>query len=243
MTEWLDTPKVEYHERQLIETYRSTVHFFDWLERLGHIKPDSSFTVLELASGRGANISYMAKRYPKCFFHGIELNPDHVKRCNEVIAERKVENAIVERGDWYNLDKKLYGAFDAVISLQTLSWLPEFSAPLAVVCKLNPKWQAHSSLFYDGLVGATTETQTYDEKGKEKRKLFYNVYPIPVVAQFLAKRGYVNFVSEYFEIDVDIEKTGEFRSYTERTEDGRRIQISGPVLMPWHFVAATRGDQ
>ncbi len=241
VTEWLDTPKIDYHERQLENVYRSTVHFFDWLESLGHIHAESRQVIMDLGCGAGANIAYMGKRYPHCRFVGVDLNTELVKRGNEVLKERKIENASIVHGDWYNLKKKYHGMFDGVVSFQTLGWLPEFREPLGAVCNLNPKWQAHSSLFYDGYVGETTETQTYDEDGNEKRKLFYNVYPIPVVAKFLAGNGYVNFRVTPFEIDIDIPNTGEFRTYTEKTQDGRRIQISGPVFMPWHFIAAERG--
>lgn len=230
---------MEYHERQLKEVYRSTVHLCDWLDQLGYIKDGQ--LIMDLGCGAGANLAYIAKRYPKCRFIGVELNPGHAKTAARTLGERGVKNATAEQGDWYNLDKKFNGAFDGIISFQTISWLPEFREPLSIVCRLNPTWQAHSSLFYDGYVGCTAETQTYDEEGNEKRKLFYNVYSLPVVARHLNTNGYVNFKSKKFEIDIDIPFNGQFQSYTEKTEDGRRIQISGPVLMPWYFIAATRG--
>jgi SAM-dependent methyltransferase len=240
VTEWLDTPKMDYHERQLNEVYRSTVHFFDWLEKIGYIKPDSRMMILDLACGAGANLAYMAKRYPCCEFIGIDVNPMHVSNTNKMLRQRGVFNAHADEGDWYKLKPQYRNLFDGVVTFQTLGWLPEFTEPVSEICGLKPRWQAHTSLFYEGLVSATTETQTWDEDGNPKRNLFYNVYSIPVVKKFLASKGYGAFDYKPFEIDIDLPNTGEFRSYTEKTWDGRRIQISGPVFMPWYFIAARR---
>jgi SAM-dependent methyltransferase len=238
--EWLETPVLSYHERQLQETYRSTVLMCDWLESLGYLDPSSRLSILDLGTGRGANLAYLGKRYPGCKFIGVELNPDHVRHGNSILFDRKVENARIEQGDWYNLDNSYVDVFDGILSFQTLSWLPEFRYPTEIMCKLNPKWLSLSSLFYNGLVSATTETQTWSEDLTEKRKLYYNVYSIPVMKGHLENNGYGNFRCSPFNIDVDIPNTGEFRTYTEKTEDGRRIQISGPVLMPWYFIAAEK---
>lgn len=235
-TEWLDTPKMDYHARQLAQVYRSTVCFFDWLEKIGYIKPGQ--LILDLGCGLGANLAYMATRFPNSKFIGVDLNPDFVKRGNEILRERKIENSRIIQGDWYNLEETYQYAFDGVVSFQTLSWLPEFREPLQAICNLHPRWTAHTSLFYDGPVSCTNETHTHDEEGNIKRNLFYNVYSLPVVEKFLRGNGYVNFKATPFEIDIDLPNTGEFRSYTERTFDGRRIQISGPVFMPWYFIAA-----
>jgi hypothetical protein len=185
----------------------------------------------------------MAKRYPNCKFIGVDLNPDFVRQGNKVLKSRKVDNARIIKDDWYTLgiDDEYLEMFDGIISFQTLSWLPEFREPLQAICNLKPKWTAHTSLFYDGPVSCTNETHTHDSEGKIMRNLFYNVYSLPVVSRFLKGNGYGDFKATPFEIDVDLPNTGEFRSYTEKTTDGRRIQISGPVFMPWYFIAAERG--
>jgi SAM-dependent methyltransferase len=215
--------------------------FFDWLEKIGYISPESRLSILDLGTGPGANLSYMAKRYPLCKFIGVDLNPDHVKRGNKILSERQVYNAHIVEDDWYNLGSIYKDNFDGVINFQTLSWLPEFREPTEAICKLNPRWIALTSLFYNGLVSATTDTTSYDERMNVVRNLHYNVYSIPVFKKFLCSNGYMKFRCTPFEIDIDIPNVGEFRTYTERTYDGRRIQISGPVFLPWHFVAAERG--
>jgi SAM-dependent methyltransferase len=224
VSEWLETPKLDYHARQLDSVYRSTIHFCDWLEKMGYIHPDSRLTILDLGCGLGANIAYMGKRYPGCKFIGVDINKGFVSEGNFILNERGIENCSIVHDDWYQLGTYHKNVFDGIISLQTLSWLPEFREPLQVICGLHPRWTAHTSLFYDGPVSCTNETHTHDIQGNITRNLFYNVYSLPVVEKFLRGNGYIDFKAAPFEIDVDLPNTGEFRSYTEKTVDGRRIQ-------------------
>lgn len=66
------------------------------------------------------------------------------------------------QGDWYNLDKSLVGAFDGVVSLQSLSWLEDWKLPLEKVCELHPKWMAFSSLFYEGKINYQIRLTDYE---------------------------------------------------------------------------------
>jgi hypothetical protein len=65
-----------------------------------------------------------------------------------------------------------------------------------------------------------------------------------LIEQFLADRGYRDFRYTPFEIDIDLPKPQKkvMGTYTEKLADGRRLQISGPLLMTWHFISARRGD-
>ena len=59
-----------------------------------------------------------------------------------------VNNLNFKVGDMYQLEKE---DFDGVISLQTLSWLPDYEKPLEEISqKINPRWIAITSLFYPG---------------------------------------------------------------------------------------------
>jgi hypothetical protein len=62
--------------------------------------------------------------------------------------------------------------------------------------------------------------------------------------ELFAKEGYDRFDWTPFDIDIDLPKTDYkwMGTYTERLEDGRRLQRSGPILMPWHFVCAARAE-
>ncbi len=241
-TEWLEKVNTEYHERQFKEPYRSTVAFCDWLESIGYIKKDSQLEIIDFCSGQGANIYYMGRRYPKCAFVGVDINPDIVKKGNSFFQTNDIRNCRLEVGDIYNLDGKYLSRFDGIVSYQTLSWLPEFKKPIEAMIKLGAKWVALTSLFYDGQVSCTIEVRECDTNLEPFRDAFYNVYSLPIIRKYFSEKGYSDFQFSSFEIDIDLPKPDKkvMSTYTEKMENGHRLQISGPLLMPWYFIATKR---
>lgn len=243
-TEWLDKKEVntDYHERQFKTPYRSTLAFCNWLEAEGFIDSASELRILDLCSGAGANVYHMSKRYPKSSFVGIDINPDLVAQGNAFYKANGIGNCRLEVGDIYELDAGYVSEFDGVVFLQTLSWLPEFESTIRAIVTLAPNWIALTSLFYDGQVSCTNEVTEYDDALKPARTSFYNVYSLPVVREYVRSKGYRDFVYTPFEMDVDLPKPDKrlMSTYTEKLEDGHRLQLSGPLLMPWYFVGARR---
>jgi SAM-dependent methyltransferase len=242
--EWLDQDKVnrDYHERQFREPYRSTIAFCNWLEAERFMSPESELRILDLCSGTGANIYYLSKRYPNSTFLGVDINADNVERGNAFFQSRSTDKCRLEAGDIYNLNQKYVSGFDGVVSFQSLMALPEFEGPLRAMAKLEPRWIALTSLFYDGPVSCTIDITEYDDDLAQNRSGFYNVYSLPVVKKQMQANGYRDFRFTPFEIDVDLPRSrqGLMSTFTEKLEDGRRLQISGPLLMPWYFIAGTR---
>ena len=242
--EWIDKGKVrtDYHERQFREPYRGTVSVCNWLEKLGFINSDSRLTILDLCSGMGANIYYMSKRYPHSTFLGVDINPDFVKKGNNFFQNNGIKNCRLEVGDIYDLNAKYIGNFHGVISFQTLSWLPEFRSPIDVMTKLAPRWIAITSLFYDGQASCTVEVTEYDDSLEPHRNYFSNIYSLPIVMKYLKSMGYVDPQVKSYEIDIDLPKPNKniMGTYTEKLESGHKLQISGPLLMPWYFIAARK---
>ncbi|MBL7195622.1 MAG: methyltransferase domain-containing protein [Desulfobacterales bacterium] len=239
-TEWIENVDTKYHERQFKEPHRSTIAFCDWLEEIGYIQRDSQLKIIDIGSGSGANIYYMGKRYPNSQFIGMDINSDLVTSGNQFFQDNGIENCQLIKGDIYNLSEKYVPANDAIVSFQTLSWLPEFKKPIASLSKLKARWIALSSLFYDGPLSCTIEVQDYDINLNPCKESFYNVYSLPVVRDYLLKNGYPKFQYTPFEIDIDLPRPSEKGrgTYTEKLKNGNRLQISGPLLMPWYFIAA-----
>lgn len=241
--EWLEKTNIEYHERQFKEPYRSTVAFCDWLEKIGYIERNSQLRIMDLCSGQGANIYYMAKRYPKSKFVGVDINSCIVKKGNTFFKSMGIKNCHLEVGDIYNLDSKYVSKFHGIVSYQTLSWLPEFEEPIEAITKLDPQWIAITSLFYDGQVSCTIEVKEYDTALELSEEVFYyNIYSLPIIKKLFYMKGYLSFQSTPFEIDIDLPKPKKkvMGTYTKKLKDGHRLQISGPLLMPWYFVAAIK---
>lgn len=232
---------LEYHLRQYDNVYRSTQTMIDWLEHAGggYLKTSEVQNICDMACGCGANLAYLASKFPQSNFLGIELEE------MLVIEGRKrlcAPNADIIQGDWFRLDKKLENKFDGIISFQTLSWLSDYETSLKCLTSLNPKWIAISSLFYEGDVDYFIKVNDYTENEAFYKEMNYNIYSLPRVRKTFASLGYRIFEYIPFDIDIDIEppEKQERGTYTEKLANGKRIQISGGMMMPWYFIVASK---
>jgi len=206
---------------------------------------DSKSKILDIGTGKGANLYYMQQRFPSCQYKGLDINEEYVDNGKEFFKLHNINNCDIEYGDLYNLDLlRLADKFNGITCYQTLSWLPEYKHALNNIMKLNPDWIALTSLFYPGLIDARIEIDTYDHTESEKanRSIFYNIYSLPRLENFLSENGYGIFEYCPFDIDIDLPKPDHqnMQTYTRRLNDGKRLQISGPVLMNWFFVYAAK---
>lgn len=247
LTEWLEPVKkgdIDYYERQFQKTYRSTVKFCDWLESLGLLDKNKKCTVVDIGAGLGGNIYYMAKRYPKSFFTGIDVNPLLVRMGNKLFKKLNLKNCKLVKGDLYNLGSEHKGKYEGVVSYQTLSWLPDYKLPVKKMAELKANYVAITSLFYDGDINCKISVQDYTLPigNKPYREAFYNTYSLKLVKELFRKCGYPRFDYIPFEIDIDLSKpkTKGMGTYTETLKNGKRLQISGPLLMNWYFILARK---
>lgn len=230
----------QYHDQQFYCPYQSTISFCDWLVEIGAIGTERS-RICDLGCGKGANLFYMARRFPHCAFVGMDIDEQLVRDGRDFFLRASVSNCQLLTGDLHRAPTYFdSGEFDGIISLQTLSWLPGYDKAFDAISSLSPKWIALTSLFFDGPIEAKTIISELDpaQKGEIRRALFYNTYSIPLVKQYLLNHGYKQFKSTRFEIPIDLPRPtdGKMQTYTERTTDGRRLQISGPLLMNWYFI-------
>ena len=242
--EWSDEKMREYHARQLVQTYRSTTFFCDWLESLNYIHKSSKLAILDLCCGAGANLRYMSQRYPNCTFVGIDLNPQVVEDGNLYLKEHGIKNCHIEIGDIYNLSTDYNSVFDGVLSLQTLSWLNDFAFPVLAMAQLNPKWIAITSLFHDGLISYRIQVKEMSPELSQTRQQFYNIYSIPEIREFLLNKGYPLFQWIPFKIDIDLPKKSDdvMGTYTKKLLSGKRMQLSGALWMKWYFIVTSREE-
>lgn len=229
----------DYHERQFKIPYRSTILFDNFLSR--RISIGGGDKILDLACGGGANEYYFANKYPSAEFIGMDI--DTSLFCLFHKYGGSLKNVTLIGGDWFNISEQHIGKYNGVISLQSLSWLPEWEKPLEEICKLQPQFIAMSSLFYEGNIDYCIKLKNFErpENNKKYSECYYNIYPLPKIQFFLDERGY-KMEYEPFEIDIDIPKpkSKDIGTYTIKTEDGKRLQISAAMLMPWYFIYAER---
>ena len=193
-----------------------------------------------MGAGAGAATAYLASKNNSVNFTAFDYSKELVDMGNKVKAEKQIDNLEFEQGDWYNLN--LGKKYDGCISLQTLSWLPDYEAPLVEIFeKINPSFIALTSLFYEGDITCRIEVE---EHSRDNRKCFYNVYSLPAIGRLCEKYGYKLKEFNPFEIDIDIEKPENLNimgTYTENIFDKnkgnkKRLQISGPLLMNWYML-------
>jgi SAM-dependent methyltransferase len=243
-TEWFEAANSSYHERQFKEVYRSTIYFCNWLEEMGCLSDSTALKILDIGSGMGSNIFYMSERYPNSSFEGIDINPDMVERGNQIFVRNHRQNSRLIQADLYQLAKSFIGKYDGIVSFQTLSWLPDYKESLEKFTELEANWIAITSLFHEGDINCSIQVQDYTRPSDDKlySEYYNNVYSLKRVQKYFELFGYNNFIYIPFDIDIDIPKSnGEgMGTYTERLENGRRLQISGPLLMPWYFILVRR---
>lgn len=201
--------------------------------------------VLDMACGAGGNAMYMANKFKDSQFIGLDINEELVDYGNNYIREHSLgDNCRLYKGDWFRPEERWIGVFDGVISFQTLLMFPDYREALLKLTELRPKWIAVSSLFYEGDIEYTNKGRNYyrPSEGKEFTDFYYNIHSMPRFKEYMKELGYSRFEFIPFEIGIDIPKTDnmDIGTYTVKTEDGKRIQISAGLMMPWYFVVASK---
>lgn len=244
MSEWLELPNMEYHEGQFQEPYRSTVMFVDWLVAQGVVDRSRGSRMIDVGAGLGANVAYMAQHLATSDITGLDINPELVVQGNARLKRLGLSNCRLVAGDLYRLKDFCRNHYDGVVSLQTLSWLPEYESAVKSIASCGADWVAFSSLFFEGHVSCKIEITDHSTSlsDEQPRRTYYNIYSLPQVAHTLQDCGYSRVSFNPFEIDRDLAKPshGGMGTYTEKTESGSRLQRSGPLLMPWYFVLGQR---
>lgn len=244
VTEWenIDHRSLQYHTSQWETPKQSTLAFNKFISN----EIAKSKNIIDLGAGSGAATGFLADQHKSTHFTAFDYSLELTQIGSKIASQKKMTNLRFQQGDWY--DPKFVEKYDGCISLQTLSWLPDYEQPLISIFKnINPDWIAISSLFYEGDITCRIEV----EEHKRDRKSFYNIYSLPAVDRLCANHGYVLKKSTPFEIDIDIAKPKDIDhmgTYTKRTladhpNKFERLQISGPLLMSWYMLLIEKVSQ
>ncbi len=165
------------------------------------IKTQHSKVVLELGSGRGANSYYLAKKFPKSTFIGIDLSEAQLEFAKDYAA--LVDNLKFLKGDYHNLSAIKDNSIDLCFTIEAFCYATE---PRIVLKEIH-RVLKNNGLFYiaDGYLRKKKKTLIYEEK----------------VAKRLVEVGMaVEDIKQYDELHSLIKTSGFRELYTEDVSTG-----------------------
>jgi SAM-dependent methyltransferase len=193
--------------------------------------------VLDAACGIGHLSQMVAEVSPGSSYLGVDQTPYLVEQARELWSGN--ERATFEQGDVCSLPTKYPKHFDVTISWKTVSWLPYYEDMVRALVDVTRGHVFLSSLFYDGDIDFEIKVREFrKESGRDGFSGYYNVYSYPRFREFVRSLGVKAVHADDFAIGIDIPRgpVDQMGTYTERLEDGRRLQLSGVVLMAWKVV-------
>ena len=225
-----------WHLEQFSDPKRSTIRLREFVTRIaGDAQPPEE--VLDAGCGAGANMSHLAHLWPTARWTGLDHDPELL-----AIGRQRLEpeRFTMVQGDFLALER-LFGRkhFDVRFSIMTLSWIDDYERAVEQMFAVTRGWLFVLNLFSESELDAFIRMRGRMPGRQQGYDEHYNVYSLPRFERFCRERGARAVVAEPFEIDVDLPRTDPtgMGTFTELTGDGRRIQFSGPLLMPWWFVA------
>ena len=94
---------------------------------LGGRRPPSlerPFRYCDLGSGAGLTLCVLADCYPEAEFHGVDINPEHVRQARELARSAGLGNVTFHEASFADLDKLKLPQFEFVAMSGVYSWLP-----------------------------------------------------------------------------------------------------------------------
>lgn len=193
--------------------------------------------VLDAACGIGHLSHLLSDLSPQSSFLGVDQTPYLIEQAKDLWCENR--RIAFEVGDIYELPAKYPKEFDVSICWKTISWLPYYDRMLEALIGVTKEHVFLSSLFYDGDIDFEIKVREFKKQsGQDGFNAYYNVYSYPRFQEFVHRLGAREVRGHNFEIGIDIPRppVDQMGTYTVRLDDGKRLQISGAVLMSWKVI-------
>jgi hypothetical protein len=232
----LGPDQIAWHVGQFTEPKRAISHLRDFVTRVFADAQDVT-DVLDAATGAGANMVELSDLFPAAHWTGIDLDGELIGQGQERIDPTRFT---LTQADMLNLEAD-FGAkrFDVSFSIMTLSWIEDYERAIEQLVATTRRYVFILNLFSESVLDALVRLVGRMARAQRGYSSYYNIYSLPRFEEFCSTLGAVEIVAEPFEIDIDIPRPDHcgMGTWTERTADGRRLQFSGPLAMPWWFVA------
>jgi|TARA_B110000438_G_C15814646_1_gene651369 SAM-dependent methyltransferase len=190
---------------------------------------------LDAGCGIGHVLNLLNKISPNSEFYGIDEIQYLINEAKKISANNKNFHFKVQ--NIYKLSEKNF--YDISINWKTISWLPYYEKLLKILFDVTKKHIFLSSLFYDGDIDFEIKVRDYkSDIGKSDNFIFYNVYSLPKFKRFVKSLGAKKIHVYNFDIRKDIPKTKNDRmgTYTITLKNGKKLQISGAIVMNWKII-------
>ena len=225
----IDSDLSSYNIRQYEKKYRSTEFVIKCLKE--EINHDLKCNILDVGCGGGGNLSYIAKQFPFCLFHGIDINKHFVDMATKKHQELKINNTKFNVLDFRDLSSE----HDVVGSSQFLEVLDMEKA----FCFINKCFEkSKQGVYFQALFTERDldyEINIHDKK--YKKVVPYNIYSIKSINQIAKSHGFTLKMKRKFIIDEDLPDIHEGRgTYTIKDSDGNRMMFSDVLNLPWYFL-------
>ena len=224
-----DKELLAYHRRQYDEMYRSTEFLINQLKSEWSGQQD--LRVLDIGTGGGANLYYVAREFPDFSFTGIDINQYFVEEAAKKHLELGVTNTSFRIAGFEEIE----GDYDVIGSSQVLEVVTMDKAhELKKICFQKAKKAVYFlAMFTDKKLDYEINIHDYIYD----KVIPYNIYSIPQINNMASKYGFHLTNSEEFVINVELPNNHEGRgTYTRRDEHGKLMMFTDVLHMPWRLL-------
>ena len=241
----------EYVRNDFLNPKISSIKFSEFIKKNNLLETNKGICI-DLGSGPGSGTYYLAKQFPDIEFLGIDYNKKLIAWLKIFLKQNdgkklNLKNLRIEFGDW-NKPKEIIKKFknknlQTVISVHSLCTQKNFEEAANKIIKLNPNKIVFNSLFYEGPLDVRIHINDRNSNLEDDNPdADFNIHSLNAARAYLKSKGYTKIIFEKFDIGTNLPKpiNGERGTYTINSDFGKYTQFSGPVHLPWYFVAAIK---
>tara|TARA_B110000503_G_C7147564_1_gene413666 strand:- start:484 stop:1233 length:750 start_codon:yes stop_codon:yes gene_type:complete len=231
------TPKSELIQYQ--KPYNSTVDFYKFLSKLNLFNKNIK-NIIDIGTGIGSNLQYFSKQQKKINFLGTDYQSSRIDTAKKLNKNPKIK---FQRLNILKSVETLKNKFEGLTCIHTICCFKKIEKVITNMCKINPKWIAINSLFFDGDLDVLIHIRDHSNQIKDSNPNGdFNIFSLSRTEDIFKKNGYEIVAKKPFFSKKKIKQTekGKRGSYTMKTEIHNHTTFSGPVHLPWYFVIAKK---